>query len=59
MSTLHLFQTVLEIVAVGFIIWGYFNQDKLVSFENKIKSHIKRRRLKVKTADSSFNRHCA
>ncbi len=59
MSALHLFQTVLEIVAIGFIIWGYFNQDKLVSFEEKIKSQIKRRKLRVKTTDSSFNRHCA
>ncbi len=59
MSTLHMFQTVLEVLAIGFIIWGYFNEDKLVSFERKIKAHIKRRKLRVKSTCRSCNRHCA
>ncbi len=59
MSTLHMFQTVFEIAAIGFIIWGYFNQEKLVSFERKIKASIKRRKLKVKASCRSYNRHCA
>lgn len=59
MSTLHFFQTILEIAAVGFIIWGYFNQDKLVSFENRIKAFVKRRKLKLSKGDNAFNRHCA
>ena len=59
MSTFHVFQTLFEAIAIGFIIWGYFNEDKLVSFERKIKAYIKRRKLKVKTSHDSYNRHCA
>lgn len=59
MSTLHFFQTLLEVLAIGFIVWGYFNQDKLVSFENRIKAFFKRRKLTVKSSSSSYNSHCA
>lgn len=59
MSGLHLFQTILEVLAIGFIVWGYFNQDKLVSFENRIKAFVRRRKLKLSKGDNTFNRHCA
>lgn len=59
MSTLHFFQTILEIAAIGFVIWGYFNQDKLVSFETKVKAFFKRRKLKLAETDNTVNRHCA
>lgn len=59
MSTLHMLQTVFEMAAIGFIIWGYFNQERLVSFERKIKAGIKRRKLRVKASYRSYNRHCA
>ncbi len=59
MSALHFFQTILEIAAIGFIIWGYFNQEKLISFENRIKAFVRRRKLKISSVASSSNRHCA
>ena len=59
MSTLHLLQTILEVLAIGFIVWGYFNQDKLVSFENRIKAFFKRRKLKIGGNVGTCDRHCA
>ena len=59
MSALHLFQTIFEILAVGFIVWGYFNQSRLVAFENRIKAFFKRRELTVKASPSKYNSHCA
>lgn len=59
MSTLHFFQTILEIAAIGFIIWGYFNQDKLISFENRIKAFVRRRKLKLSQGVNDCNSHCA
>lgn len=37
-------QTVFEIVAVVLIIYGYIHEDKLIAFEDKIKSKIKEKR---------------
>ncbi len=54
-----LIQTILEIGAVGFIIWGLFNERKLVRFEEKIKAAFRRRRLKVATDNHPCNKHCA
>lgn len=59
MSGIHFFQTILEVMAIGFIVWGYFNQSKLVSFENRIKAFFKRRKLTVKSSPSNYNSHCA
>ncbi len=59
MSSLHFFQTFLEVAAIGFIIWGYFNQDKLVSFENRIKAFVRRLKLKISQGANDRNRHCA
>ncbi len=52
-------QTLLECAAVGFIIWGIFNEQKLINFEDKIKAAIRRRSLKVVDTKSSYNKHCA
>ena len=46
MSTLHLIQTICEILVIGFIVWGYFNQSKLVNFEDKIIAKWKARKSK-------------
>lgn len=37
-------QTVFEIVAVVLIIYGFIHEDKLIAFEDKIKSKIKEKR---------------
>ena len=36
MSTLHTWQTILEIGMAAFLIWSLFHEDKLVAFEKKI-----------------------
>ena len=36
-------QTVIEFAIAGFIIWGLFNESKLVDFEDKIIFKIKRK----------------
>ena len=42
MSTLHTWQTILEIGMVAFIIWGLFNEDKFIRFETRIKKLFKK-----------------
>lgn len=36
MSTLHTWQTIIEIAVAAFLIYGLFNEDKFVAFEEKI-----------------------
>lgn len=58
--TLGMFiQTLLELSAVAFIIWGLFNEQKLVRFEERIKAAFRRRQLKVTPKESPCNNHCA
>lgn len=59
MTTGMILQTALEAMAVGFVFWGFFNEDKLVRFEDKIKASIKRKKLKVSSSDKTYNKHCA
>ena len=59
MTFLFALQTILEVLAVGFVIWGFFNEDKLVEFEEKIKRYIKRRNFKIVDNDNRYNKHCA
>ncbi|MEG0978651.1 MAG: hypothetical protein RR911_03445 [Oscillospiraceae bacterium] len=35
MSTAFIFSTFLEISAVLFLVWGFYNEDKLIDFEDK------------------------
>lgn len=37
-------QTIIEFVIAGFIIWGLFNEDKLVNFEDKIIEKFKNKK---------------
>ena len=43
MTTGQLITTLLEAAGVVFIVWGYFNQNKLIQFENRIKEAIRRK----------------
>ncbi len=58
-------QTVIEFAVAGFIIWGLFNEKKLVDFEDrifaKIKQSIRRRKANVYHREShiSENKYCA
>lgn len=43
MTTTQIITTIFEIAAVGFIVWGFFNEHKLINFENKILEVIRRK----------------
>ena len=47
MSVIHTLQTIFELAAIVFIVWGFFNEDKLISLEKRIFATIRRRRIKV------------
>lgn len=51
--------TLLECAAVGFIIWGIFNEQKLVAFEDKIRAAFRRRSFKVVGGNKTTHKHCA
>lgn len=59
MTLLMTLQTILEIAAVGFFIWGIFNEKKLVRFEERIASAVRRKALKVTRSDNACHKHCA
>ncbi len=47
MSFLHCLQTLFEIIMVIAVVWCLFNEDKLISFERRLFSTIRRRRLHI------------
>ena len=59
MTFLFTIQTILEVLAVGFVIWGIFNEDKLVSFEENIKCYFQRKNFKVVNNKNRYHKHCA
>ena len=49
-------QTIFEFILVVAVFWSIFNEDKLIRFEKKIISNIRRKKLKViKTKGYSYN----
>ncbi|MBR3300238.1 MAG: hypothetical protein IKI68_02010 [Clostridia bacterium] len=52
MSTAYTIQTIIEVLAVGFTIWGLFNEDKFLAFENRLFSNIRRKKLKLAKSNS-------
>lgn len=63
MSLFYTLSTILEIAVGGFIIWGLFNEGKLVAFEQKLLKRIKARFFKPNATVVSVvkrgSRHCA
>lgn len=47
MSFLHCLQTLFEIIMVIAVVWCLFNEDKLIAFERRLFSAIRRRRLHI------------
>lgn len=47
-------RTVFEVFLVGFTVWGLFNEDKFVKFENRLFSLVKRHRLHIVKCDSVY-----
>lgn len=46
MSTPYIIRTIIEILVAAFLIWGLFNEEKLVNFEDKIVAKWKARKSK-------------
>ncbi len=46
MSASLLIQTICEILVAAFIIWGLFNEQKLIDFEDKLIAKWKARKSK-------------
>lgn len=59
MTFLFTIQTILEVIAVGFVIWGFFNEQKLVRFEERLVCAIRRRTLKLMDNCDKCHKHCA
>lgn len=55
MGTGYTVQTIIETVAVGLVIFGLFNEDKVLAFENRLFSAIRRRKLKLAKSNSKFD----
>ena len=47
MSTTHAIQTIIEIVFAALLIWGVFNEDKFVAFEEKYFGWHKKKSAKI------------
>ena len=47
MTIIDILNTVFEFALVGAVVWGIFNEHRLVAFERKIKAYFRRRNFKV------------
>lgn len=47
MNLSMLLRTLFEIAMFAAVLWGIFNEDRLVAFEKRIICYIRRRRLRV------------
>ncbi len=59
MTTGMIFQTTFEFFAVAAVIWGIFNERKLVDFEDRVKAYFRRRRMRVSKNEIYRNEHIA
>ena len=56
---IYIIQTIFEVAVVGFIVWGVFNEQKLVDFEEKVKANHRRRKLRViEGSSTAAKKHC-
>ncbi len=39
--------TIFEFLMVAALFWGFFHEDRLIAFERRLMSNIRRRRLRV------------
>lgn len=54
MTFMDILSTVFEFAFVGAVVWGIFNEDRLVAFERKIKAHFRRKSFKVVKGNTSI-----
>ena len=43
MTTSQIIKTLIEAAAIGFILWGLFNENKLIKFENRIREAMRKK----------------
>lgn len=55
MSTSYLIQSIIETMAVGLVIFGLFNEEKVLAFENRIFSDFRRKKLKLAKSNSKVD----
>ena len=54
MTFLFTLQTIFELFLIIAVFWGIFNEHKLIAFEKRIISAIRRRRLKVVKRNTAY-----
>lgn len=59
MTFLFTIQTILEVLAVSFFVWGIFNEKKLVRFEERVICAIRRKGFKIISNGNKRHKHCA
>lgn len=47
-------QTIFEFFLFAAVIWGIFNENKLVAFERRLAAVIRRRRFRVVSSDIDY-----
>ena len=56
MTFIDILNTIFEFALVGTLVWGIFNEHRLIAFERKIKAFFRRRAFKVvKTDRTAWN----
>lgn len=55
MTFLFTLQTIFELFLIVAVFWGIFNEHKLIAFEKRIISAIRRRRLRVVKSNTAYN----
>lgn len=60
MNNTFALQSIFEILVAAFLIWGLFNEEKLVDFEDKvlaiIKALVRRRRMHRKRSANAYRK---
>lgn len=52
MTFLQVLTTIFEIGMVVALLWCFFHEDRLIAFERKVLSNIRRRRMRVVDANT-------
>lgn len=47
-------RTLFEVILVAAVFWGIFHEDRLIALEKRIITNIRRRRLRVVRANTSY-----
>ncbi|MBO5211342.1 MAG: hypothetical protein J6B80_05370 [Clostridia bacterium] len=51
MTFIDILNTIFEFLLVGGLVWGIFNEQRLIAFERKIKAYFRRKSFKVVKSD--------